>query len=307
MEEKPFGLLEMGSHSLKLYLVGMDDAGGYTITTQKFPWSIAHDFFLNGRVEEAALAEAAELIRGVEKVAPQVPLSSMIAVATGVFRELPNIDLIISRIKSECGVRVRVISGEDEAKLMAKSFQNEDADGSVFLFDLGGATMEWVWFQAGVDRGCGSLPLGAIRNEYKFMRLKENAAAYLQESSAYCDGKLEPLPFSKGVEVVGSGGTAKALSACFGKDIVTLEELRLFMERVLREGAPEILKPSRRAVFLPGLVIIWRVLVRCQAKAVKYGNTSVRNGMAGRLVRLLGTHRREDLHATLLLHSSKIF
>ena len=78
------------------------------------------------------------------------------------------------------------------------------------------------------------------------------------------------------------------------------------MEETLRQGPPAILKPTRQAVFLPGMVILWRTMLRCHASDMTYGRNSVRDGMAGRLVRLLGTWKRQDLHATLLLHSSQI-
>ena len=84
------------------------------------------------------------------------------------------------------------------------------------------------------------------------------------------------------------------------------DEIRAMIDRALRDGPPPDLKPARRAVYVPGLVILWRILVRLGAEEVTYGRNSVRDGLAGRLVRLLGTVKREDLHATLLLHSSRI-
>jgi exopolyphosphatase/pppGpp-phosphohydrolase len=64
-----------------------------------------------------------------------------------------------------------------------------------------------------------------------------------------------------------------------------------------------VLRPERQAVFLPGLVILERILVRTGAAAIEHAMTSVRDGMAERLIQLLGTHRRQDLHSTLLLHT----
>ncbi len=63
------------------------------------------------------------------------------------------------------------------------------------------------------------------------------------------------------------------------------------------------MQPARREVLLPGLVILERFLARCQARALEYSKSAVRDGLAYRLIRLLGSYRREDLHATLLLRT----
>jgi len=299
MSQATFGLLEMGSNSLKLHLVRSEA----DVETSKIPWGVAHEFFRTGHASDAAIEELIACLRAVERIAHGVPLPSMIAIATGVFREIPDMQAIAESVRSATGVRVRVISGEDEAKLMARDFRGQAGDESVFLLDLGGATSEWAWFEEGALRACGSVPLGAIRNEYLLLPFKDDPEAYLARSASLCDGVLAPLPVPHRQGVVAIGGSAKAAAKIAGAETVPREDLEKMIRRVQREGPPESLKPARRAVFLPGLVILWRVLVRCDAPAFRYGTNSVKGGLAGRLMRVLGTHRREDLHATLILET----
>lgn len=306
MGEKPFGLLELGSNSLKFYLVEVAPGGGHTIKTHKFPWRIAHDFFSTGRIGDATVLEMLAAIRGVEKISEGVPLSSMLAVATGVFRELPDILTLAARVKAEAGIRLRVITGEDEARLMAKGFPAQKHKGSVLLCDLGGATTEWAWIQDGTARGWGSLPLGAIRCEYRFRKLKADAASYLRESRKHCDTALERLKVAPATAVMATGGTARAASAVVGRTSIPIEDLRQLAERVLSNGPPADLRPERQAVLLPGLIILERICTRCGAVALDYAQTSVRDGMAERLIHLLGSYRRQDLHSTLLLHTRSL-
>ncbi len=306
MQDTPFGLLEMGSNSLKFYLVDPRREDGPVIITEKFPWRIAHEFFARATVSGDAMQEVIDSLRAAEKAAGGLPLAGMIAVATGVFREIRTIKALADEVKAATGVRVRVISGEDEALLMAKDYRKDAAGRSVFLFDLGGATTEWAWFENGEIRSTGSLTLGAIRSTCLFGHLAANHAVYLNASADYCDQKLAAVPVHGTPAAVGTGGTIKAAAKMAGKDAIAIEEIRAMIERALREGPPPDLKPARRAVYVPGLVILWRILVRLGAHEVTYGRNSVRDGLAGRLVRLLGTVKREDLHATLLLHSSRI-
>ncbi len=300
---EPFGLLEFGSNSLKFYLVRLEAGGWHTIKTHKRPWRVAHAFFTEGRLGEGSVRELIDSLRSVETASEGVRLSSMLAVATGVFRELPDLDALASRVRAETGVRLRVISGEDEAKLMARAFLLTGRGGSFLLSDLGGATLEWAWIEEGKPTNCGSLPLGAIRNEHLFRRLRGDPESYLRESAIHCDSRLEALPAVPGTAILVTGGTARALASCRGTSRIALSDLRGLIRQVAREGAPASLKPERREVFLPGLVILERLLLRLGSDGMESAPISVRDGMAYRLIQLLGSRPRADLHSTLLLHT----
>lgn len=318
--EKPFGLIEMGSNSLKFYLVpeARRDRDGSLIdapdvVTRKFPWNVAHEYFERGEVSERTLGDVVETVRRIETVAGGVPLSSMLAVATGIFREIDGVEELAARVLRETGVRMRIISGSDEAGLMARCFAVGDPGRSAFIFDLGGATLEWALLIGGSHRDRGSLPLGAIRGEYALREHRGDLAAYLQHGASWCDRVLATLPrWSRAageppeILLAGTGGTVKAAARSLERGTIDIAALRQLIERVGRDGAPRFLKPARRAVLLPGLVILWRMLVHWDAARIIHGRSSVRDGMAARLVRLLDSYRREDLHSTLLLHTTDL-
>ena len=303
LDHEPFGLLEMGSNSLKFYLVKVAGQGPHSIQTHKFPWKVAHDFFSTGRLEEGTVQEMLRALRAVEAVSEGVPLPVMLTLATGVFREVADLPSLASRIRTETGIRIRVISGEDEARLMARASPERKRAGTFLLCDLGGATTEWARIQNGAGTAWGSLPLGAIRNEYRFRHLRGDPEEYVRRSRVYCDEHLGALPAIPGTAVLAAGGTARAAALCAGTGQISAEALSAMVHQVARDGPPPGLKPERRAVFLPGLIILERILGRSHAAFLESSASSVRDGMAFRLARLLATHRRAELHSTLLLHT----
>lgn len=302
MSDQPFGLLELGSNSLKFYRVERTSGDCYKIATHKIPWQIAHEFFCTQTLGEKSIEEIMVALREVQAMAADLELSGMLSLATGVFREIADIAPLAARIKNELGLRLRVISGKDEARLMARGFK-ADTSGSVVLGDLGGATTEWAWINGGRAREWGSLRLGAIRNHCLLKDLQGHRAAYLERSRELCDRELNELPVNETSTLLVTGGTAKALAETQGQDDIRREDLEALIDHVLERGAPGRLKPSRREVFLPGLIILERLLVRSRAPSLKYSRTSVREGMASRLVDLLDKKGRQDLHSTLLLHT----
>lgn len=306
MKEEPFGLLEFGSNSLKFYIVEFGVGASYHVKTYKRPWGVAHDFFTNGGISEESVREILDAIRDVQASSEGIPLSSMLVVATGVFREIEERDDLAALIREKTSVRMRVISGEEEARLMAKCFPKDTGQGSFLLCDLGGATTEWAWILDGQRKACGSLALGAIRLERKFGYLKARPAEYLSQTTQYCDLELRQLPPLPATTVLATGGTAKAVSRLLGVSSIGRDRLNGLIDQVVEEGPPETLKPERQVVFLAGIVILDRILECCDADFLECAHASVRDGMAHRLIHLLSSFRRSDLHSTLLLHTREI-
>lgn len=302
------GLIEMGSNSLKYYHIFSTSTGGPpSIETSKAPWRVAHEYYQKGAIDQATLDNMIEFIKRIEVMTPHLPVSQMMALATGVFREIDDLQAITARIKDETGVRVRVISGPDEAKLMARSFLKDSLYGaSVLLADLGGATMEWAWCPGGKLDSCGSLSLGAIRNQYAVEADPGDPDRYVRAAADYCDEKLADFSLQRAEHILVTGGTAKAAAKCLASKTMSIAQLSDLVQRVARNGPPEGLKPARKPVFLSGLIILWRLCLRCRAEGIVYSKASVKQGMAARLLRLLESVQPRDLHATLLLRSTRI-
>jgi len=282
---QPRGLLELGTNSLKLYMVGRPFDGVRAIEIMKFPWRVGHSFFTAGSQDDM-LDETAETLRAVEKVSGDVRVADMRAIATGVFREIARFDEFARLIRRRTGVRVELLSGAAEAQLMSEGLRAHHVQGQTALFDIGGASTEWVWRHDENDVDVGSLRLGAIRNTYRYDHLRTSHADYLAASSDDCDALLYgELQFAGRANVVITGGTAHAVSSLLGSYLVSLNEVRELVAHTLKHGPPDQLKATRRPVFLAGLVILWRVLLRCRANAFRYADGALRQGLVMRMLR----------------------
>jgi predicted Ser/Thr protein kinase len=299
---EPLLVLEAGSNSLKMYVVSPEQ-GADSIEVFKYSWTIAHEFFSTGGLSEASFDEICSCIRRASDDGGGAEIAGALAIATGVFRELADPDELFARVKAETGVRLRLISGADEARLMARGLSELPLRPPAMLCDLGGATLEWVWLRDGHEPEFGSVPLGAIRNEYRLAPLRDTPEAYLRESDAVCDAALASIGVDEPVNIVFTGGTSEALASIVGRPEITAAELDELITRVLRDGPPEHLKPSRKQVLLPGLCIIRRVVARFGRGGLRYGSAAVRDGMIRRLLTILEDVPRAALHATLLLRT----
>lgn len=297
---RPFGLLELGSNSLKFYRLEFRSTKDFKVTTRKWKWKVSHDYYSSGVLDEVSTRAVVAAIQRVVTDSRDIAPHEIICLATGVFRDIRSIRRLTARIATETGVRTRVITGKDEARLMAKSFKSTRL-GDIFLCDLGGSTTEWATMSDGRRMACGSLPLGAIRNLYALTG-SSGDPDYLRKCATCCDRALRTIAETRSFHVMATGGTAKALAMCQG-EVVSLVELRKFIRTVHVDGPPQTLKPKRRDVFLPGLVILERIATRCRSSSIEYAKNSLRDGLIERLLSLVKRNPRRDIRATLLLHT----
>src|SRR5687768_5453190 len=109
-----FALIEMGSNSLKLYLVPPAADAGAQIETVKLAWRVGHDLYDRGALRPETAEQVIGNVAQAARQAGERGVAGLLAIATGVFRELPELDELAQRIENDTGVRPRVISGQDE-------------------------------------------------------------------------------------------------------------------------------------------------------------------------------------------------
>nr|WP_206327682.1 hypothetical protein [Streptomyces sp. S3(2020)] len=118
-----------------------------------------------GRLDRAGVRSIERAV--AEAVAANPPLrgQEVFAFATSVIRDAPNRDAIIASVARTTGTRLRVLTGEEEARLayVAARQWAGPAAGPLLVLDIGGGTVEIASGTGDQPRTVHSLPLGARR------------------------------------------------------------------------------------------------------------------------------------------------
>jgi phosphohistidine phosphatase SixA len=212
------GVLDMGSTSFHLLVADATRAGRLSPVDRERMWLrlgavIATRTHIPGDVCERAVETAAWLRRkaarfGAERVIP---------VATAALREADNGAELAGRIGEVVGTPVRILSGEEEARLMFSAFRRRVLmpRGASLGVDLGGGSMELA---VGDDREIlceATLPLGVARLHQELVR---DDPMRRRELRAVCERVRERvLPLrgrllAHGPKLcIAAGGSARAL------------------------------------------------------------------------------------------------
>jgi exopolyphosphatase/guanosine-5'-triphosphate,3'-diphosphate pyrophosphatase len=137
--------LDLGSNSFHLIVVDARADGSFeTLLREREMLRLGDAVARHGRIpdDDCDLAEAT--VGRLNALAQAMDVEETVACATSAIREAENGSELVDRIESETGVRVRVISGKDEARLIFGAVRASVVidPGPALCLDLGGGSLE---------------------------------------------------------------------------------------------------------------------------------------------------------------------
>jgi exopolyphosphatase/guanosine-5'-triphosphate,3'-diphosphate pyrophosphatase len=210
--------LDLGSHTARMLIVervaGADGFRG--LARERAYIRLADGTGPEEVIRPAAVDQTMRALRNFSRIARQYGVERIYGVATGILRRASNRDFLLDRICRETGIRVRVITGEEEALLTSSGVLHSLARGErrpCGIFDLGGATTEFIMGQ-GETSLILSLPLGAMTLTREFLSSDPPLDRELDALTVHVDRILagnisegDPRP----ALLVGTGGTMTTL------------------------------------------------------------------------------------------------
>lgn len=225
------------------------------------------------------------------------------AVATSAVREAVNRDDFLRRAQDEAGVRVDVITGLEEARLIHLGVLQSVPvfDERVLVIDIGGGSTEFVVGLRGEVLDARSLKLGAIRLTERFLAAEPVKRRMVDEARAWVRAALAPVArmvrAAGGFEVaVGSSGTilnvAEMVHAAAGTAVrklggasFTAAQLDALVEELASRGRVDDrldvpgLDPKRADIVLGGVVVLEQAFAVLGIESMTVSDSALREGV----------------------------
>jgi exopolyphosphatase/guanosine-5'-triphosphate,3'-diphosphate pyrophosphatase len=231
----------------------------------------------NRLISSEALARTLQALEGFSLLLKQYPLKKVFLLATQAVREAENQEELRGIIKTSLGWNLRIISGEEEARLSyLGAVQGVEMKGVPAVIDIGGGSTEFVLAGEKQDLQIRSLPLGALR-------LWENPLVD-EKVQLLLHQELPKISFPPAFSLVGVGGTITTTAALklalVHYDAVKVQGLKLsiseiksFYERLKAMKPKERLQVpgitlGREDIIVPGLQILLNLLSYCGQKEI---------------------------------------
>jgi exopolyphosphatase/guanosine-5'-triphosphate,3'-diphosphate pyrophosphatase len=224
------------------------------------------------------------------------------AVATSAVREASNGGQFIEAIQQQTGIRVRVVTGQEEARLIYLGVRQsmDFGDRNVLIADVGGGSVELIVGNRNKLLHAASLKLGAIRLKDLYLRQDAPSGGRLERLKEAVETQLKAaLPRFKKVgfdDFVGTSGMIGNLAeimhlhktgrpipqlnlARFSfKDVTAAEKLLVKTPLKQRHEIPGV-DPKRADVLVPAIIVLRTLMERLDISELTVSDKAIREGL----------------------------
>jgi exopolyphosphatase/guanosine-5'-triphosphate,3'-diphosphate pyrophosphatase len=272
---------------------------------------------LDGRALTPEATHAAlQVMSKFRRLADSHGVDEIIAVATSATREAENGAEFLKAVAERTGIRPRVISGTEEARLIhqAAAYGVGSAGDTVVVIDIGGGSVE-------ITRGTGpnmdvgrSFKLGVIRLTERFIKSDPLVPRDERKLNRYLDNELgkylDQIRRAGFDRVVGTSGTVLSLGAValaerhqgagsLRNRRISAKQLRKTRKTLVDRDLQERLRvpglePRRADLAVAGAILLDSILHRLGAAEITLCDLSLREGL---VLDYVARHRKEIVQA----------
>jgi exopolyphosphatase/guanosine-5'-triphosphate,3'-diphosphate pyrophosphatase len=303
--------IDIGSNSIRQIVADVSAHGAIRVVDEmkaapRLGSGLDHDGALGAEPMRLAL----EALARMATLARQLGAKRIEAVATSAVRDAQNGAAFLTRVRQETGLRVRLLDGDEEARLAYRSALAHFELGAVraVVMDIGGGSLELAAAADGLVERLVSLPFGALRLTERFLGA-EPTAKHVRKLRKHIRGDIEkalPLRDWRGAEVIGSGGTFTNLAGIFlarqgmqaARSVHGTRIPRVEVEHVLEmlqemSPAERLLVPGLNAgradIIVAGLAVAAEVLARVEPRDLAASAFGIREGLLLEVARVQPT------------------
>lgn len=310
MKTQRAAVVDIGSNSIRSLIVeGMGDGNFRVLDDERELVRLASGITTRGYLSLAAMARAMKALGRMSEIIRARGVIHVAAVATSAVRLARNRKDFIDRVRMETGLRVRVISGEEEGQLAFESAASafEFGDQPVAVADIGGGSAEIVLALGRNIQSISCLPIGAVRLTEQFLgsdpadpKEFKDLRKFVRKQIRGLGLVVEPAPQF----LVASGGTATTLaqiamsrSGLSGREAhgfeMTQADVVHVLEALLRrnmdqrrqmQGVP----PDRADIIVAGVAALSEMMSELSVNILRVNTRGIRDALLRRLLRKSG-------------------
>lgn len=239
---KRIAAIDVGTNSIHMIVVEQQTHGYRVIDKEKDMVQLGRGSLEGRPLTDDAVERGIEALRRMAGIAERWKVQNVVAVATSAIREAPNGRRFITAAEKASGIRIRVISGEEEADYIYRAVRSaiDFHGGTSLVIDIGGGSVELIVGTAEEVYLTASEPVGALRMAQMFSLQDAATPEMVDDCRSYVRKRLKKSLLrigSLGFDFsVGTSGTIAALAALAANGNESMSSgLRWLSRKRLRE------------------------------------------------------------------------
>jgi exopolyphosphatase / guanosine-5'-triphosphate,3'-diphosphate pyrophosphatase len=290
--------IDVGSNAMRMVVGEVDEAWRVNvIENTRLPVRLGQDVFGKGYLEEDTIQQTEEAFLRFKLIAESFNIQHLRAVATSAAREARNSDILVDRVFRTSGIEIKIISGEEEARLIHAAVAHvlDLKKRRALVIDIGGGSVE-VTISSGQNIiSTDSYDMGTVRLLEKLNgkgKRKPPFGTLIREYAEAARYRIDRDLGARKIQVcAGTGGNVEEIGFLRQKlfkaessRFITLEELEKLIDRLDRMSYAERiqklkLRPDRADVILPASIVLHLIASEAGVKQIMIPNVGLKDGI----------------------------
>ena len=258
---KKIAAIDIGSNAVRMLICYVIQSGNQEIFQKnsylRLPLRLGEDSFRDGIISDKKIKTLSEALISFKYMMRVHNVDEYQIYATSALRESKNSLNVISEVEETSGLKINLINGLKEAKIIAKGnpLSKLEFNKTYLYVDVGGGSTEYSILRRGVDKKSKSFKIGTVRllnntinpstiNEIGKW-LKSNIDQNDKVKLFATGGNINKIQTMTGTK------TGKPISYLSVKDLLNNLQLHSYKERMIKYN----LNPDRADVIIPALKI----------------------------------------------------
>lgn len=300
---EPIGVIDIGSNSVRLVVYDGAIRSPTPLFNEKVLCGLGRSVASTGKLGDESIARALAALTRFRAIARVLRVKNLRAIATAAVRDAKDGEEFIARGQDACGVRIEILTGEQEAYYAAQGINMGFIGANGIAGDLGGGSLELIDIDGPKLKSATTLPLGGLR-------LMDLTGDKLERATPLIDdaiGRIHWLNQGKGRPFYAVGGTWRALAKIHMEQSnyplrvmhgytlparTALDFCEVFRRTKKLAQIPGIadVTRARREVLPYGVLVLERTLRKLESSHVVFSVFGIREGL---LFAQLAAHERE--------------
>lgn len=298
MQER-IGVIDLGSNTTRLMVMGYTPHHSFKLLDEvRETVRLAEGAGLDGQLQPAPMQRGIETMKLFHTFCRATGVKRIVPVATSAVRDASNQAEFLARVERESGLKLRVLSAEEEAYYGYLGAANALNISDAFLIDVGGGSTEVTAMRGRGFLRSFSQPAGAVRFSERYVRsdpISTRDFKALTGAVADMFAGLDWLNHTRGTTLVGIGGTIRTLADIDQKArrypldrihgyVLSRERLEGIIEQLRgmtlrqREELPGLSR-DRADLILAGAVIVHQLMCKGQFDELLVSGQGLREGI----------------------------
>ena len=258
---KKIAAIDIGSNAVRMLICYIIPSGKKYIFQKnsylRLPIRLGEDSFKDGIISKSKIHKLSDAILSFKYIMNVHDVEYYQIYATSALRESKNSKEVILEIKKTTGLKINLISGLKEAKIISKgtSLEKLQYSRSFLYVDVGGGSTEYSILRRGEEKKSKSFKIGTVRllnnlvDDKLFIDIKYWLGTYLDDQDKIklfaTGGNINKIQSMTGSKI------GKPISYLSLKDLYNNLTKYNYQERMVKFG----LNPDRADVIIPALKI----------------------------------------------------